>query len=303
MVQQNVVVFGGSGFLGRAIVQRLVKAGNRTVVAARHPRVARCPEATGAIEHRAVDVRDDASVARVLQGADAAVNAVSLYVERRDLRFADIHVDAAEHIARLASQEGVKALVHVSGIGVSTDSASAYVRARAHGEQAVREAFPQATILRPSVLFGPEDAFLANLKTITRLPVIPLFGNGSTRLQPVHVEDAAMAVARALETPLATGQVFELGGANVYRYRELLLAVMEHAGRHRPLLPVPFELWKLLAALMSILPNPPLTHDQVILMQEDNVVGDGANTFKDLGIEPCDLMAMLPRLASSDTAL
>ncbi|SHE45462.1 NADH dehydrogenase [Modicisalibacter ilicicola DSM 19980] len=299
MARFGVTVFGGTGFLGRAIVRRLTSNGLAVRVAARHPDAAGFPETASAIEVMPVDVRDEAQVARALEGVDAAINVVSLYVERRDVSFDTIHVGAAERIARLAAQANVKRLVHVSGIGVSTDSSSSYVRARARGEQAVRRAFPEATILRPSVLFGPRGAFLGSLEAVTRLPVIPLFGTGKTRLQPVHVEDVAAAVKRALETSSARGRVFELGGAGAYRYRDILRAVLKSNGRHRPLLPVPFAVWKLLAVLLSLLPNPPLTRDQIILMQEDNVVSDGANTFKDFGIEPCSLATMLPPLVDT----
>lgn len=287
-------MFGGTGFLGRAVVRRLAANGVRVRVAARNPRA---PDGAGElIEHDTVDVRDEAGVAAALEGAEAAVNAVALYVEHGDERFGAVHVGGAERIARLARKARVTGLVHVSGIGAHVTSESAYVRARARGEAAVRAAFP-AVVLRPSVLVGAGDAFVSMMRAITRLPVIPLFGNGRMKLQPVHVDDVAAAAVRALERPSAAGRVFELGGARTYSYREIVRSVLERTGRRgRVLLPVPFPAWKALAALASVLPQPPLTRDQVLLMQADNVVGDRAAGFAELDIEPRDLEHVLAQL-------
>lgn len=287
----RITVFGGTGFLGRRIVNRLAWGGHHVTVAARHDHDVAVPGAPGTVVLRRTDVRDDADVVAALKGADAAVNAVSLYVERRDLRFEDIHVDAATRVARQAIDAGI-GLVHVSGLGVDVDSDSAYVRARAAGERAVRQTHPDAVVVRPSVLFGPDDAFSSSLRMLARLPVVPLFGHGDTRLQPVHVGDVAEGVARLLERGIA-GAIFELGGHGVHRYRELVEAALNAAGRHPPLVPVPFPLWRSLSTLLTALPSPPLTRDQVILLEKDNVVGDGANTFATLGIEPRDLLRFL----------
>ena len=291
MAYPRVTVFGGTGFLGRRLVERLARAGSDVIVAARHAGEVAMPDAPGTVIFRRTDVRNGDDVAAALAGADAAVNAVSLYVERGGLSFEAIHVDAAVRIARQAADAGLR-LVHVSGIGVDTRSDSAYVRARARGERAVREAFPDAVVVRPSVLFGPDDAFAGSLRMLARLPLVPLFGRGDTRLQPVHVDDVAEAVARLLERGI-TGAIFELGGRGVHRYRELVEAVLDAAGRHPPLVPVPFALWRALSALLAVLPSPPLTRDQVILLETDNIVGEGANTFATLGIEPQDLLRFL----------
>ena len=281
-----IAVFGGSGFLGRFIVRRLAEAGMDVRVVARNPATIGAGETYGRIESRPADIRDEAAVRAALDGADGAVNAVSLYVETRHARFDAVHVDGAERLARLTGEAGLRTLVHISGIGVDTASPSAYVRARARGEDAVRAAFPAAVILRPSVIFGPGDAFLSTLASIARAPVIPLFGAGRMQLQPVHVDDVARAVVRAVDEPATRGRVFELGGAEILSYREILQAVLEHSGRRRPLLPVPFPVWHLIATLAAVLPQPPLTRDQLILMKADNTVRPDAATFRDLDITP-----------------
>lgn len=286
MAHGPITVFGGTGFLGRAVVRHLVAAGTPVRVAARHPAAPETPGGGGSGEACLADVRDDAAVARAVEGAAGVVNAVGLYVERGGATFDAVHVEGAARIARHAREAGVERLVHVSGIGADARSRSRYVAARGRGEVRVRAEHADAVILRPGVLFGPGDAFLRTLASLTRLPVIPLFGDGGTRLQPVHVDDVAAAVGRALDVPGATGRTYELGGARVHTYRAIVEAVLAHHQRRRPLLPVPFVAWRLLAALASALPAPPLTRDQVALMEADSVVDTDAATFTELGIEP-----------------
>lgn len=294
MTNHVITVFGGTGFLGRTIVRHLVESGATVRIAARHPQAPDLSESAGRIELWTTDVRDEDSVAEAIHGATGVVNAVGLYVERGPATFDAIHVEGAERVARQARDAGIRSLVHISGIGADPASPSKYVRARARGEQRVQSAFTDAIIFRPSVLFGPNDAFLSSLRAVTRLPVVPLFGNGATRLQPVYVEDVARGVLRALEAPGADGNIFELGGARIYSYRDIVEIVLAHFDRRRLLLPLPFGVWKLLATMASVLPNPPLTPNQVILMETDNVVvGTGVGTFDDLGVEPRSFEQML----------
>jgi NADH dehydrogenase len=298
MALERVTVFGGSGFLGRRIVRRLAGDGAEVRVAVRHPERAGFPAQAGkAGQVSAVhaDVWDAATVAPAVAGADAVVNTVGHYVERGDASFEAIHGQGARHVAAAAAAAGVARLVHISGIGADPASDSPYVRARAIGERLVRAAFPAATILRPSVMFGPDDAFLNTLAALARaMPVLPLFGSGEVRLQPVYVDDVAAAVAKALATPAAAGKLYELGGPRTYPYKALVRLVLEQTGRTRLLLPVPYAVWNALAAVTAPLPRRPISRDQVRLMQKDNVVSPGALTLADLGITPTALEAIAP---------
>ena len=298
MDSELVTVFGGTGFLGRAIVNRLVHANKHVRVATRHPGI----EQADGVEQVRADIRDEASVEAAVAGARGVVNAVALYVEQGQETFDAVHVKGAVNLARQAKGQGLSTLVHISGIGAEITSSSRYVRARALGEQQVREVFPGATLLRPSVLFGPNDAFLSGLDQLTRfLPVVPLFGAGNTRLQPVYVEDVADAVVHALDQPRAAGMTYELGGAETYTYRGLLEQISRHRRHRRVLLPVPFALWEVLARLMAILPSPALTRDQIALMRQDNMVSRNAASFADLGMRPRPLSDLLPHCLAPPT--
>ena len=298
MAYSCVTVFGGSGFLGRRIVEHVADGGAVVRVAVRHPeRAASLGKAgtKGQIVPTYADVWDESSVAPAVKGADAVINTVGHYVEHGNITFEAVHGQGAMHVARASATAGVQRLVHISGLGADPASASPYVRARATGERLVREAFPGATILRPSVVFGPEDAFINRLAALGRLmPVLPLFGRGDVKLQPVYVGDVAEAAAKALAMPMTQGKTYELGGPRVYPYKELLRLVLAQTGRKRLLIPVPYLAWDILAILMSPLPRAPISRDQVTLMKRDNVIATDALTLADLGIAPTSVEAILP---------
>ena len=294
-IPQIVTVLGGTGFLGRRIVAHLLDLGFTVRIAARHPDRARRMFADEArpLEPIRADVSDDGSVAAAVAGAFAVVNAVSLYVERGGATFHSVHVEAAARVARQAQAHGVERLVHVSGIGADAGSASRYIRSRGEGEAAVRAAFCAATIVRPAVMFGPHDAFLTPLvELLRRFSVFPMFGRGRTRVQPAHVDDVARAIASAL-AGAQQEPIYELAGPRIYTFDNLLRTICAHLGVERMLVPVPFGLWRPLAFAAEMLPHPPLTLNQVELMEVDNVASPDRPGFAALAIEPRSLESAL----------
>ncbi|MEX2128965.1 MAG: complex I NDUFA9 subunit family protein [Xanthobacteraceae bacterium] len=296
-------VFGGTGFLGRRIVRHLLDRGERVRVATRHPErvnetFSDCPALPESVR---ADVRVEASIAAALEGADGAVNAVSLYVEKGDVTFQTIHVDAAQRVARCAHAAGIERFAHVSGIGSDAESTSPYIRSRGEGERAVRGALPSATILRSAVMFGPGDSFLTPLIAIVkRAPVIPLFGNGDTQLEPAYVQDVGEAAARILLQQNEGARLYELGGPERFRYRELLALIAKRLDRQRVLVPVPFAAWQALGWFGELLPGAPLTRNQVELMREDNVASPALPGFGALGIAPTPIGAVFTTLAGEE---
>lgn len=294
-----VTVFGGTGFLGRRVVARLRDADIPVRVASRHAeRGSRLfGKDTDALQSIGADIHDHRSIERALSGAHAVVNAVSLYVERGDETFQSVHVAAAERLARHAQDAGVLHLAHVSGIGSDPRSSSKYIRARGEGELAVKAAFAEATTIRPAVMFGPGDAFVAPIAgLLKRLPVYPMFGQGKTKLQPAFVDDVAQAISAVTQWPAARGKVFECAGPRVYTYEELLRTVAGAMHVRARLMPMSFTAWNFIAGIAEWLPSPPITRNQVELMEVDNVASAGAPGFSDLGIAPRTLDEILPSI-------
>jgi NADH dehydrogenase len=276
----------------------LAAEGNNVRVGVRHPERASFLERfgrDGQIELTHADVWDESTVAQAVKQSDSVINTVGHYVEKGRATFDVIHGQGALHVARQAGQAGAERLIHISGLGADPTSDSPYVRARGIGEVLVREAFDGVTILRPSVIFGPDDSFFNSLAGMARqAPILPLFGMGRTNLQPVFVGNVADACVRVLADPSTEGKVYEFGGPRVYTYKALVQLVLKQANKRRVLVPVPFFMWDTLAALMAFLPNPPLTRDQVKLMKGDNVVEGKALTLEDLGIAPTSVEEILP---------
>jgi NADH dehydrogenase len=306
-----VTVFGGSGFVGRHVVRALAREGWRVRVATRRPDLAFHLQPLGKVgQVQAVqaNVRAPASVAAALRGADAVVNLVGVLTESGRQRFDAVHAFGARAIARAARDAGIGALVHVSAIGADKASPSAYARSKAEGEAAVLEAMPSAVVLRPSIVFGPEDQFFNRFATIARLsPALPLFGGGATRFQPVFVGDVADAVALALTGKATPGATYELGGPETPTFRELMQFIVDAIGRKRLLVPVPFGAARAAAfgteiantASLGLFPPTMLfTRDQVELLRHDNVVSDAAKaaglTLEGLGIAPRAYEAIVP---------
>ena len=293
--RETAVVLGGTGFLGRRVAQTLREQGYVVRIGTRFPsKIADLGGDPDSDIHMVrCELHDPILLERALLDAAVVVNCIGFYVETRTQSFRDVHVTGARAIARTATSVGAKRLIHVSGIGVDRNSPSSYIRARAEGEDEVRHAFPAAAILRPSAMFSRSGAFFGDLDNIIRrVPVLPLFGDGRVRLQPVHARDVAKAVAKIPSSSGSRGCVYELGGPDVFTYREILQRLARRCGKGRVLLPVPYWFWRSIAATMTILPNPPITPAQVALMQRDNVVRDNVATFSDLAIDPQSAIAM-----------
>ncbi len=290
-------VFGGAGFIGRYVVKRLAQRGVVVRIGSRDPDKALFLKPMGAVGQIVplyAPLDDEKSVARAVEGADMVVNLVGLLAERRAGDFARAHAEGAERVATLARAAGVRGLVHVSAIGADPASRSRYAATKGEGEARVRAAFPTATILRPSVVFGPEDEFFNRLGRIAQLsPVMPVIA-GETRMQPVYVGDVADAIMVALENPDAAGGIYELGGPRVWQFRELVAYVLKATGRRRKLVSLPMALVALGAALAEHLPGKPLTRDQLLLLARDNVVAPGAPDLATLGITPTPVELVVP---------
>jgi len=298
-----VTVFGGSGFLGRHVVRALAKRDYRIRVAVRRPELAGHLQPVGRVgQIHAVqaNLRYPASVAAAMRDSEVAINLVGILTESGRQTFDAVQGTGAETIAKAAAAVSAR-MVHVSAIGADAESASGYARAKAAGEQAVLAAVPGASILRPSVVFGPEDDFTNRFAGLAKVsPFLPLIGGGTTRLQPVYVGDVAQAVADAVEGKTKPGAIYELGGPEILTMREIMEFILEVTERKRLLLPLPFGLAKLQASLLQFAPGAlKLTPDQVELLQSDNVVSDAAKaaglTLQGLGITPDSLEAIAPQ--------
>lgn len=297
MARRVAVVFGGTGFIGRYVVQRLAKRDYVVRVVTRGAEAARSlmtQGMVGQIVPVAAGTMDAPALHRALEGAEIAVNLIGILSEGHAGDFARVHAALPGRIATAAAAAGVTHLVQISAIGADPASESLYARSKAEGEAAVLSAFPRATILRPSVVFGHEDAFFNRFAGLARvLPVLPLVG-GSTRFQPVYVGDVADAVMAAIERPEAAGRTFELAGPRAATFRALMEYMLQLIGRRRPVVEMPAGLARLQARLTAWLPNPPLTQDQIILLRKDNVPSGNLPGLAELGIAPTSLEAILP---------
>ena len=299
MTLQNnarITVFGGTGFLGRHIVKRLAKAGYRLRIATRRPNEAlflKTNGTPGQIEIVQANIRDDASTAAALEGANGVVNAVGILFESGKQKFHALQAEGARRIGEAAKAAGIDHMVHVSAIGADATSASLYAQSKAAGEAAIMEALPQAHILRPSIVVGPEDDFFNRFAAMAMLaPALPLIGGGVTKYQPVSVFDVAAAVEACFAG--AEAGLYELGGPHVYSFKELMELMLDEINRDRLLVPLPFMTAGVIAAFAQFMPKPLLTPDQLILLKSDNLVADGARGFEALNVTPQPIASLLP---------
>jgi NADH dehydrogenase len=298
-----ITIYGGSGFIGRHVVRALAKTGARMRIAVRRPELAGFLQPLGGVgQITAVqaNVRFPDSLLAPAKGADAVINLVGILAPSGKQTFKAVQDEGARHVAEAARAAGAKAFVHMSAIGADANSPSIYARTKAAGEVAAKEAFPDAVILRPSVVFGPEDEFFNRFAALARLsPALPLIGGGKTKFQPVFVGDVAKAVVASLTGKAQAGAVYELGGPEILDLKEVMQRVLAYTMRKRWLVPLTFFLAKLQGAMLQLLPNPPLTLDQVRLLERDNVVSEAAKrdgrTLEGLGVaEPVAVEAVVP---------
>jgi uncharacterized protein YbjT (DUF2867 family) len=294
-------VFGGSGFIGRYVVKRLAQQGYIVRVPSRDPEGAlflKLMGAVGQVVPLFASVTNEGTVHRAVEDAEIVVNLVGALTESRSASFQAIHTEGSERIARLSAAEGVGRLIQISAIGADPNSPSRYASTKGRAEQAVLAAFPGVTILRPSLVFGLEDKFFNRFAEIARLsPIMPVIA-GETKMQPVFVGDVADAVMAALALPASRGSIFELGGARVWTFREILAFILKTTHRDRKLVNVPMGVAHIQAAILQHVPGKPLTPDQLLMLSRDNVVAPGALGLADLGIVPTPVELVVPAYLS-----
>ncbi|WP_422008800.1 complex I NDUFA9 subunit family protein [Reyranella sp.] len=296
---KQVTVFGGSGFVGRAIVRALAQEGYQVQVACRRIELAERIKTAGDVGQITIlrtNLRIPASVAAAVSGSQAVINASGIAFQRGRQRYETVHVEGARAIADAATAAGAQRLVHISGIGADQrNSTNKYIRSKVDAEDAIVAGFPNATILRPSVVFGPEDVMFNRMAQIAaKAPFVPVVGDGSAKVQPVYVGDVGAAAVAVLARPETAKTVFELGGPRVYSYREIAALVLREIDRHKRIVGVPAGLMKIAGFFAEFLPVPPLTSDQVDLLVADNIARPGAPGLAELGIAPTAAEAILP---------
>ena len=295
---RTVTIFGGSGFVGRYVVQKFAEKGDLIRVAVRNPIAAQFLKPlgeVGQITPLQVSLSSLESLAQVIQGSDVVINLVGILYEKGPQTFEALHVEGARNIAEIATQLKISTLLHMSALGANKDSTSRYASTKARGEEMVLEHFPEAILFRPSVLFGKEDSFLNRFAQMALIsPFLPLIGGGKTRFQPVFVGDVAECFLKASLLKEARGKTYELGGPSIYTFKDLMIYLLETIHRKRILCPLPFSLAKALSRVTQFLPVPPLTPDQVMLLKIDNVLSPQVLTGENLGVQPKSLEALAP---------
>jgi uncharacterized protein YbjT (DUF2867 family) len=302
MTAKLITVFGGSGFIGRHLVRALAKRGHRIRVAVRRPDLAGHLQPLGTvsqIQPIQANLRYPNSVAAAIKDADSVINLVGILAENGHQTFSSVQAEGARAVAQACKNAGINNFVQISALGANSDSTSIYAQTKAYGEQIAQELVPNATIIRPSIVFGPEDNFFNQFASLARvLPILPLIGGGETKFQPVFVGDVADLITRVIDAEAQQGKTYELGGPDVMSFKDILQYILDVTGRKRLLLPLPFPVAMMQAAIMEWLPGQMLTRDQVRLLAYDNVVSDAARvenrTLEGVGIHASSVAAIVP---------
>lgn len=296
--RKTVTLIGGTGFVGTALAEKLLQAGARVIVLARNAERAKRLKTAGAVGQLtavAGNALDDDVLLSVIAPADIVINLVGILAPSGLQTFAALQAELPDRIGQMAAQTGTQAVVHISALGSDLKSPSVYARTKAEGERALRRRFPEASIVQPSIIFGPGDNFFTRFGQMAMIaPALPLIGGGNNQMQPVYVGDVADAILAILSTNAASGQIYQLGGPHRYSFAELMRFTLDCVGRRRWLVPMPFALARLPAALAGLLPNPPLTLDQLKLLETDNVCRKSALGLTELGITPTAIEAVVP---------
>ncbi len=299
-IKKTIVIFGGSGFIGRNLLHRLASTGATLRAVTRSARQIPDSDVPSNVTYHVCPELDESSIQNAIGSADVVINLIGILFEKSTSTFQKIHVNLAERIARIAKQKNTTTFIHMSALGANANSPSLYARTKAAGEHAVRLYFPQSIILRPSVVFGPDDNFINLFAKMARFsPCLPLIGGGHTKFQPVFVGDVTEAIARSIAASDMQGQILELGGPDIYSFRQLLELILKMTGKRRFLVSLPWTLANLEATVFEMMPRPLLTSDQLKLLRTDNIVLPSlAKTFDDLGITPSKLEAIMTQYLS-----
>lgn len=299
---KQVTIFGGSGFIGRSLVQKLAQEGAIIRVPVRDPSRAlflKTMGHVGQITPLKINPYVKQEIEACCANSEIVVNLIGIFYEKRNTTFNNIHIDLAETIAKSAAQEGVKRFLHISALSADPSSKSKYALTKSQGEEAILQAYPHATIFRPSLVFGPHDHFFNYLAEINRFsPILPLIGRGKILFQPTYVEDVTKAIIAASQKVETQGKIYELGGPKIYSLKELFEITLDVIQRKSHFLPIPYLLAKFIGFFCEFLPTPPLTRDQITLLEKDHILNKNSLTFHHLDIDPTYLEAILPRYLS-----
>ena len=294
----TIAVIGGTGFIGRQIVEILARQGARIKILARNADRAKFLKPMGDVGQISItsgSALDDDALTRIIEGCDTVINTIGILAESGSQRFNSLQAELPARIGRIAKANGVKSIVHLSAIGADLNSASLYARTKAQGEQGLMAEFPKAVILRPSLVFGTGDGFFNRFASMAVMaPGLPVIGGGKNKVQPVYVGDIAQAVLAVLTDKKSEGKIYELGGPEVMTFREAMAYIIKQIKRKRLLLPVPHGVMTLAATAMSILPSAPVTRDQLKLLKVDNVAADDLPGLEDLGVQPTPIDLIVP---------